>query len=52
MKRREEEEEEEEEKKRRRKIKQKGMELTLVMNSSMDHKDFVWNSRNVYEVQT
>ena len=40
-----EEEEKEEEKKRRRgeaKIKQKGMELTLVMNYSMDHMDFVW----------
>ena len=40
-----EEEEEEEEKKRRRgeaKIKQKGMELTLDMNYSMDHMDFVW----------
>ena len=44
-KREEEEEEEEEEKKRRRgeaKIKQKGMELTLDINYSMDHMDFVW----------
>ena len=27
---------------------QKGMELTL----GMDHMDFVWNSRKVYEFQT
>ena len=52
------EEEEEEEKKKRREEegdkfnKQKGMELTLDMNSSMDHMDFVWNSRKVYEFQT
>ena len=41
---------EEEEKRSSSKIK--GMELTLGMNSSMDHMDFVWNSRKVYEFQT
>ena len=41
--RREEEEEE---------IKQKGMELTLGMSFNMDHMEFVWNSRKVYEFQT
>ena len=49
------------EKKRKRKrrrreeeVKQskKGMELTLGMNFSMDHMDFVWNSRKVYKFQT
>ena len=38
-------------KRRRREEKRKGrpksMELTLGMNSSMDHMDFVWNSRKV-----
>ena len=29
-----------------------GMELTLDMNSIMDHMDFVWNSRKDYEFQT
>ena len=28
------------------------MELTLDMNSIMDHMDFVWNSRKDYEFQT
>ena len=42
----------EEEEKRRGKQGQRGMELTLGMNSSMDHMDFVWNSRKVYELQT
>ena len=42
-----EEEEEEEEEKKKFKQGQKGMELTLGMNSSMDHMDFVWNSRKV-----
>ena len=27
------------------------MELTLGMDSIMDHMDFVWDSRNVYEFQ-
>ena len=40
---------EEEEKKKQ---SQKGMELTLCMDSSMDHMDFVWNSRKFYEFQT
>ena len=31
---------------------QKGMELTLDMNSIMDHMDFVWNCRKDYEFQT
>ena len=43
--------EEEEEKKRRREIKQKGMELTLGMDSIMDHMNFVWDSRKFYEFQ-
>ena len=33
----------------------KGMELTLCMDSimdHMDHMDFVWNFRKVYEFQT
>ena len=29
----------------------KGMELTLGMDSIMDHMDFVWDSRKVYEFQ-
>ena len=41
---------EEEEKKRSH--DKKGMELTLDMNSIMDHMDFVWNSRKDYEFQT
>ena len=44
----EEKREEEEEEEKKRKAKQKGMELTLVM----DQMNFVWNSRNVYEFQT
>ena len=35
----------------RREIKQKGMELTLGMDSIMDHMNFVWDSRKVYEFQ-
>ena len=31
---------------------QKGMELTLDMNSSMNHMGFVGDSRKVYEFQT
>ena len=30
---------------------QKGMELTLGMDSIMDHMNFVWDSRKVYEFQ-
>ena len=48
----EEEEEEEEDEEEEGEAKIKGMELTLGMNSSMDHMDFVWNSRKVYEFQT
>ena len=44
--RRREEEEEEEIKPRSR-----GMDLTLDMNSIMNHMDFVWDSRKVYEFQ-
>ena len=43
-----EEEEEEEEEKKKRSHDNKGMELTL----DMDHMNFVWNSRKVYEFQT
>ena len=42
----------EEEEKRRGKQGQRGMELTLVMESIMDHMDFVWKSRKAYEFQT
>ena len=42
----------EEEEKRKKMEEQKGMELTLCMDSSMDHMDFVWDSRKVYEFQT
>ena len=42
----------EEEERRRREAKIKGMKLTLGMNYSMNHMDFVWNSRKVYEFQT
>ena len=48
---REEEEEEEEEKKRKRGSSQKGMDITLDMISIMNHMDFVWDSRKVYEFQ-
>ena len=53
------EEEEEEEKMEEPRSSQQGMELwifgmelTLYMNSIMDHMDFVWNSRKDYEFQT
>ena len=40
------------EKKMRREAKlYKGMELTLGMDSIMDHMNFVWDSRKVYEFQ-
>ena len=54
MEREREEEEEEEEKKRRSgdQAKQaKGMDITLDMISIMNHMDFVWDSRKVYEFQ-
>ena len=51
-KREEEEEEEEEEGRRSSKPRSRGMELTLDMNSIMDHMDFVWHSRKDYEFQT
>ena len=47
-----EEEEEEEEEKKKFKQGQQGMELTLGMDSIMDHMDFVWDSSKVYEFQT
>ena len=49
---RREEEKEKKKKKRKKKRSQKGMELTLGMSFNMDHMEFVWNSRKVYEFQT
>ena len=49
---RREEEEEKKKKKRKKKRSQKGMELTLGMSFNMDHMEFVWNFRKVYEFQT